>query len=237
MSATNDAFNGIRSYIATGRFQPGSKLPTEEKLCEMLNMSRSPVREALRMLDVLNVVEIRHGSGVYVKSLCADELIGSLSLTIGLMPLKSLLDIYDMRVTVESSIAAKAAAKISDDNIATLTLLQNQIEQCQTPADSTDFDDQFHQLIADVADRPASKAFLNVMRSRSSAFSLFFFAHGESVFETSNKGHRAIISAFRRHDPMLAEAAMASHVESTRIWLETLQPKVFSDLRRQEPLT
>ncbi|MFT9008415.1 MAG: FadR/GntR family transcriptional regulator [Bifidobacterium sp.] len=229
MTSANVAFNGIREYIAEGVFQPGSKLPSEDQLCKMLGMSRSPVREALRMLDALNVIEIRHGSGSYVRSLSAESLIGSLSLTMGLMPLNSLLSAYELRITVESSVAERASARIDTDQLAELDELQDQIEACRDPHESVDIDDRFHQKIADIASSPASKAFLDVLRSRSRNYSLYDLDTEHSIFRASNMGHRAIIEALKNRDPQMAKSAMASHVEMTRHWLEALQLELQSE--------
>ncbi|MCH4209738.1 FadR/GntR family transcriptional regulator [Bifidobacterium sp.] len=219
------AFDAIRGFIADGVFKPGDKLPSEEQLCEMLGMSRSPVREALQMLGALNVVDIRQGSGIYVKKLSAEELIASLSLTIGLMPLPSLLDMYDLRLIVEASLAERAAALITGEQIDELSRLQHEIEGAIHPDDTAELDNAFHGLIAQAANSPASRALIDVMRSRSSNYRLFRTNRGIEVFRTSNAGHRELINAFRRHDPMLAKGAMSAHIDATRGWLAVLKPE------------
>lgn len=223
--AMDEALGAIRDYIADGKVKPGDKLPSEGRLCEMLGMSRSPVREALRMLEALNVVDIRHGSGVYVKSLGSEELIASLSLVMGLMPLSSLLDMYDLRLIVESSLTERAAARITDDQIDELLRIQMSIEAAVHPDGTSKLDDEFHDLIARVADSPSSRALLGVMRSRSSNYRLYRTERAIEVFRVNNAGHREIINALRRRDPVLAKGAMAAHIDSTRGWLATLKPE------------
>lgn len=223
--AMNEAFEAIRGFIADGTFKPGEKLPSEDRLCAMLGMSRSPVREALRMLGALNVVDIKHGSGVYVKSLSSQELIASLSLVMRIMPLPSLLDMYDLRLIVESSLAERATALITDEQIDELAHIQMRIEASIHPDDTSQLDNEFHDIIAQAASSPSSQALLEVMRSRSSNYRLFRTPKAIEVFRVSNAGHREIINALRRRDPILTKGAMAAHIDATRGWLATLKPE------------
>ncbi|MFC7511512.1 FadR/GntR family transcriptional regulator [Streptomyces thermocarboxydus] len=79
MSAVDKAFHGLRHMIATGRLGAGERIPPEADLCEELGVSRGSLREAVRMLAALGVIEPRHGSGTYVSQLRPEDLIGSLS--------------------------------------------------------------------------------------------------------------------------------------------------------------
>lgn len=62
-NAATLAANGITEYIKRNQLRPGDPLPTEANLCEALNLSRSSVREAVRTLSSLDIVEVRHGHG------------------------------------------------------------------------------------------------------------------------------------------------------------------------------
>src|SRR5262245_36394201 len=109
------AFHGLRHMIATGRLGPGERLPPENDLCEELSVSRGSLREAVRMLAALRVIESRHGSGTYVSALRPEDIIGSLSLTVDLLPLTGLLEVYEIRRVLEAHVAAQAAARITPD--------------------------------------------------------------------------------------------------------------------------
>ena len=225
MSAINDAFNGIRRLIADGTFPPNSKMPPENELCDLLGVSRGSIREAIRMLEVLNIVEVRHGSGTYVRGMSANELISSLSLTVDIMPLRSLLDAYQLRIMVESSVCEQAASNITDQQIALLRDTQTQIELCARADDSVELDALFHGTIAESSGLSTAKTFLDVLRARSSYYSLYSQERGRLIFEESNQGHRSILHALELHSPMLAKAAMAQHVECTRMHLQELLAK------------
>ncbi len=68
----------IKDYILTHGLQPGDSLPTETELCELLGVSRSNVREAIRTLTTLNIVSVRHGHGTFVGEMSLDALVESL---------------------------------------------------------------------------------------------------------------------------------------------------------------
>ena len=69
MSLTDDAIAKIRESVRSGRFVPGGKLPPEHELAAELGVSRSPVREAVKVLAVSGVLDVRRGDGTYVTSL------------------------------------------------------------------------------------------------------------------------------------------------------------------------
>jgi len=88
MAATDKALAGLRQMIASGELGPGAKFPPEPELCDHLGVSRSSLREAVRSLGALGVIESRHGSGTYVSALDPAAIIGRFSLSVELIPLE-----------------------------------------------------------------------------------------------------------------------------------------------------
>lgn len=76
-TVTQRAVEEIKAMIAEGRLEPGQRLPTERDLAVQLGMSRSSTREAIRALTVMGVLDARHGSGIYVGTLEAGDLLES----------------------------------------------------------------------------------------------------------------------------------------------------------------
>lgn len=74
-----EVVEGIKRYILDERLRPGDPLPTEPALCEALGASRSSVREAVKILDALDIVDVRHGHGTYVGRLSLSALVESLT--------------------------------------------------------------------------------------------------------------------------------------------------------------
>ena len=148
MSALDTALHGLRALIADGALRPGDRLPSEGELCERLGVSRGSLREAIRMLAALGVLETRHGSGSYVGELRAADLIGSLSLTVGLLPMAGVLELTELRRVLEPHAAALAAARIDDDTVAVLDGILSEIEASDDFEEHSRLDHAFHMTIS-----------------------------------------------------------------------------------------
>ena len=72
------AADEIKKLILTRNLKPGDLLPTEPELCETLDVSRSSVREAIRTLATLDIVDVRHGHGTYVGAMSLDPMVEAL---------------------------------------------------------------------------------------------------------------------------------------------------------------
>ncbi len=223
-SAVETAFHGIRQMIATGRLQAEQKFPPEPELCDELGVSRGSLREALRMLSALGVVESRHGSGTYVSQLRAEDIIGSMSLTVELLPLSSLLDMYELRRILESHAAAQAAAKLTPELGQTLSDLADAMEAETDNFEITRLDHKFHSTILEAADNPTLAALVDVFRSRSRSYQIFGLPDGPEIVRISHRGHRIILNAILARDPIAASMAAGSHVAQTEAWLREYQP-------------
>lgn len=224
MSAVDTAFHGLRAMIADGDLQAGDRLPSESELCESLGVSRSSLREAIRTLSALGVVETRHGSGTYVGALRASDLISTLSLTVGLLPLESMLELYELRRVLESHAAAQAAARADGEIVAELTRLLEELEGTFDDDEQSELDHRFHMAVARLAGNPALASLTEVLRGRSRSYRIFLTEDAQEIKRLSDAGHRAILAAIERRDPVSAGAAAAAHVAQTEVWLRKHRP-------------
>lgn len=224
MSAIDKAFHGLRRMIATGRLRAGQRIPPESELCEELGVSRGSLREAVRMLAALRVVEPRHGSGTYVSQLRPEDIIGSLSLTVELLPLAGLLEVYEIRRVLESHIAAQAAARMTAETIQTIFGHIEAMETTDDPSKVSEIDHQFHSAIARTGANPTLESLLAVFRARSRAYQLFALPEGRAIKQASDEEHRAIATAIANRDPAAAASAAAAHVAHTEKWLHAFLP-------------
>ena len=101
----------ILGFVKAGRLKPGDKLPSERDLAERFEVSRPTVREAMRALSVLGIVEIRHGGGAFVTALRATELLGPLNFFLSLSEV-SIEKLYEARRLIEGEICALAASRV-----------------------------------------------------------------------------------------------------------------------------
>lgn len=224
MGALDTALHGLRALIADGMLKPGDRLPSEGELCEQLGVSRGSLREAIRMLAALGVLDTRHGSGSYVSDLHAADLITVLSLTVGLLPMDGVLELIELRRALESHSAALAAARVDAATVAELDVLLDSIEASADFDEHSRLDHQFHMTIATVAGNAALTSLVGVLRSRSREFRIEDPHDATQLKIQSDAGHRAILRGLAAKDPIAASAAAAAHVAQTEYWLRKLQP-------------
>ncbi|MGN6486398.1 MAG: FadR/GntR family transcriptional regulator [Devosia sp.] len=202
----------ILGLVTTGNLKPGDQLPAERKLAETFDVSRPTLREALRALAVLGVIEVRHGGGVFVSQLEASDLLGPLTFFLTLRATE-VDKLYEARRLIEGEIAALAASRgdlAGADALDALIALQEEAKA--DPARYRDFDAAFHRQLGDLGQNEfLSRAAqsLNVLGQefRKTA------SETPNVISTSIADHRAIVAAIRQRDAAGARQAMVMHME------------------------
>src|SRR6266850_1724138 len=111
---TEGAIDKMRERIVSGAWGPGDRLPKESELAAQLGLSRNSLREAVRALSQLRVLEVRQGDGTYVSSLEPDLLLESTGFVSHLLLGDTEVELYEVRRILEASAAALAAARIDD---------------------------------------------------------------------------------------------------------------------------
>jgi len=216
----------ILGLVTAGNLEAGDQLPSERKLAETFNVSRPTLREAIRALAVLGVLEVRHGGGIFVSKLGAAELLQPLTFFLTLRSTE-VEKLYDARQLIEGDIAARAARAAGPDDVAGLEALIDEQEAVTTsPEAYRDVDTAFHQRLAALADNE----FLARAAQSLNVLGLEFrkiASETPSVIRQSIADHRAIVAALARHDGEAARAAMAAHMlhvlKSTRASIESGQ--------------
>ncbi len=224
MSAVDDAFFGLRAMIVGGRLRPGDRLPSEAELAAELEVSRGPLREAMKMLAVLGVLESRQGSGTYVSALRADDLVGGLGLTVEMLPLDGLLDIYELRRVLEAYAASQAAARATPAEAARILELAAAQAAEEDPDAAARLDNEFHRAIVDAAHNDVLAALLEVFRMAGRHYRLFVGPQADRIRTTSGAAHRALAEAVAEHDPAAASSVASEHVAQTMRWLREIAP-------------
>ncbi len=195
------------------RLGPGDKLPPERELAAMMQVSRPSLREALRALSMMNVLEVRQGAGTFVTSLETELLVEHLDFVLSLDE-SSLLELFEARKIVEIGIAGLAAQRITDEELAELEAgLAISQETLHHPADFLHADEQLHKTITKAARNPIMSRVIDsisrlLMVSRSRTVEI------TRVREQTVQDHGAIVAALKRRDPEAAQAAMLQHLNN-----------------------
>ncbi|KQR87382.1 FadR/GntR family transcriptional regulator [Sphingomonas sp. Leaf343] len=201
--------DGILQRLGTGEFEIGSRLPTEREIAEHHAVSRTTVREAMVALEMMGVVEMRKGSGIYVAAL---RLPGQQAETLDI----GAFEILEARRSIEAEVAALAAPRIDDKDLARLeTLLATMTDPDIAISERADRD--FHLVIAEATGNSAMVAVVTdlwAMRDRCDlARTIHERARGGGELLRVEE-HRAVLDALRSHNTDAARAEMRRHLDA-----------------------
>jgi GntR family transcriptional regulator, transcriptional repressor for pyruvate dehydrogenase complex len=213
------AADAIKALIVSGELKPGDTLPPERELATMLGISRPTLREAIRVLSALNVVEPRHGGGTYVTSLDPRQLAQPISflLQVDKMAFRHLLEV---RQVLEVGAARIAAPKITDAQLALLAELTERADRLMSrPTQFLRLDFEIHTAIIEATGNPI---YLSLYQSIAdlSIESRKRTARDAATRQRAHLGHLAIVAALRKRDPEAAARAMHDHLDVIQDALE-----------------
>src|SRR5664279_5164959 len=127
-SLTDDAIDQIKQMIVAGRLRPGDRLPREQDLAELLGLSRGTLREAVRALTAMKVVDVRRGDGTYVTSLAPELMLEALNFVVDLHRDDTVLHFLEVRSFIEPESTARAAMHANQNLLRTLAELVAEAE-------------------------------------------------------------------------------------------------------------
>jgi GntR family transcriptional repressor for pyruvate dehydrogenase complex len=110
VALTDAAIEQIRDLIRSGALPPGSRLPPENELAAQLGLSRNSMREAVKALELVRVLDVRRGDGTYVTSLEPRLLLDGLGLAVDLLQDDSILSVVEVRRLLELRPASRPSA-------------------------------------------------------------------------------------------------------------------------------
>src|SRR3954453_14464880 len=113
MAVTDEAITKIKDMLISGELSAGDRLPPEKELSEKLGLSRSSLREAVKALEIIKVLDVRRGDGTYVTSLEPKLLTEAMTFIVDLHQDESILEIFEVRRILEPAAAAIAAGRIT----------------------------------------------------------------------------------------------------------------------------
>ena len=192
------------------RFQPGDKLPNENELSLELHVSRTTLREAIRILVAGDVLEIKRGKGTYIKSDCKDSLMDRLS------PLKSAKvkadDLYEMRLIFEPEAAYFATIRATDSELERIVELGEKVETLiHEGKDRTQEEQAFHRAIVKAAHNEFMNRLMPIIQEA--------IGKGVTLSETKKEAvedtildHRMIFEFLRERNAEGARSAMKIHI-------------------------
>ena len=205
----------IKEMIKDGTLKKGDKLPSERDLVEQLGVSRASIREALRVLEIIGLLDCRQGEGNFIKHNFDNGLFEPLSVMFMLNESKPE-EIFELRKVIEVETAALAAKRITEEELEELYKLIEEMKNSESEDDRTKIDKKFHYTIA-----YASRNFLilNILNTISTLMDSFIKNAREEILKKHydndiiNSQHKSICDALSLHNPSEAAFAMRKHME------------------------
>ncbi|MEX2374884.1 MAG: FadR/GntR family transcriptional regulator [Dehalococcoidia bacterium] len=212
----------IDYMFRAGVVEPGSRLPSERKLAEAFGIGRGTVREALKSLSLLGLLEVRQGDGTYVRRPDSELLPRVIEWGL-LLGERAVTDLVEARAEIEVSTATLAAQRRSDVDLADLEAIMSVMEASfDDPSAFVEADVGFHLRLAEAA---GNSVLSDVLRSIQSLLRVWIgrVIGTGAAYRISCDEHQAVLKAVGDGDATAAAEAMRVHMQraSARL-LETL---------------
>jgi DNA-binding FadR family transcriptional regulator len=225
-AATEQALGAIMRLLTSGELGPGDRLPAERDLALRLGVSRSTLREAVRGLEMMRVVQVRHGDGIFVTSLEAPLLLEAAGFAMQLLRDHEVVELLEVRATLEGSAAALASARMTDEQLRLLSQRLEALDAATTADGFLEADIAFHGCIAASAGNGVLASLLDTFSSRT--YRARYLNAGLGLDESLLSGraaHRRIYDAVAARDPEAARASASAHVVTVATWLRSVATK------------
>lgn len=208
----------LRQAIQAGNFKPGEKLPSEAKLTQAHNVSRTVVREAIAALRSEGLVEARQGAGVFVLEVAQPEILPFQNLDYE--RISSVIELLELRTAVEVEAAALAALRRSPQQEERIIDAHREVlRRLENGGATSDADFALHLAIADAANNPRFREFLSMIGAGvipRAALQDGQDASSGNYIAKLHEEHSAIIDAISMSDEDAAREAMRKHLKGSQ---------------------
>ncbi len=210
----------LLTLIREGRLKPGDALPSERELMEQLHVGRSSVREALRNLATMRVIEVRPGRGAFVRTPVSDDLVPIQALR-ALIHRDTMIEIVEAREVLEVEMAAMAAGRATEDEMVKLAGILELMERAiGDPEESLALNARFHLAVGEAAHNAVLLKMLRSVRDYLDQH-LREMSQTEPLMRGALAGHQHIYACIRSGDRACAADAMRRHLGEVRRQVQT----------------
>jgi len=210
-SVCDGVIEQIKGLVEVQGYRPGSRLPPERDLSEQLGVSRASLREALRTLSNIGVLETRHGSGSHVSESSTNVLKSSFEFLV-LMDRPTIDELYEIRELIELHLVERAAQRRSDEDVEALKETLADLKAAIADPDAmTDADVRFHEIIASAARLAILARFMECLHDAIRS-GIAATQAGVRDWVSTYEIHERICDAIIRQDSVDARRAMSIHM-------------------------
>lgn len=202
----------LERMILADELRAGTRLPPEREFAEQLGVSRSSLRDALRVLELRSLIERKRGRGTVVLGIANTQHANALASGLD-VDRSDLINVMEVRACIEPPVAARAAERATPVNIAQLTQLVSEMTPNLPTHEFVQLDRLFHRTIAQYTHNPLLLRLLDRV-SEITEVSRKGNLYSRSRQRSSIEEHRAILQAIANRDPVAAFDAASRHVQS-----------------------
>jgi len=202
----------LLDYLLSGILVPGDRIPSERELSRTLGVGRSSVRDALKPLTLLGIIDVRQGDGTYLRATESELLPKAIEWGL-LLGEQSALDLVEARRHIEEALARLAAGRRDEEDLAEMRDLLRRMELAGSDDEFIDADMEFHLRVAQAARNNVLAGILTNIRSLIHVW-IRRVTYAADSRTASYAEHVPIMEAVEAGDPDAAAAAMAAHLDS-----------------------
>ncbi len=213
----DEAADRIKSYIEDHRLQPGMRLPSERDLVKQLSLGRTSIREGLRYLEMLGLIEIQAGKGIYLKDNKENSLNNTFNswFTLHKGTVRELIELREAIETHSAFLAAmRASARDILDMERAVSIMQVATEQ-NDAARFVEADTNFHDAIARASGNNLLRRVLGSIAQEIITFRMAAANYGPEMLQRSLTDHTRILKAIVSREPSQALQSMREHIVRT----------------------
>jgi GntR family transcriptional regulator, transcriptional repressor for pyruvate dehydrogenase complex len=221
VALTDEAIDKIKQMILSGRVRPGEKLPREADLAAELGLSRNSLREAVKALSLINVLDVRQGDGTYATSLAPSLLLEALSFIVDFHRDDTVLEFLEVRRILEPAATGMAAVRMPDEDKADLGKILDAVTVESPVDDFVATDLEFHKKIALGSGNTVLASLVENMSLPTARARIWRGMTEPHALERTMNEHRAIHAAIMAGDADLARSWATIHIGGIEAWLHT----------------
>ncbi len=218
-AVTDRAIDAIKEMIVSGELGPGDRLVPEKELAERIGVSRNSLREAVKALSVIRVLDVRQGDGTYVTSLAPSLLVESLAFVLDLHRGSGEEHVLEVRRLLEPTAVEQACPHLEVADFEQLEQLMVDLSEHSSVEELVEADIAFHQLITSRCPNAYLVSLLEGLASATARARVWRGLTEGSAVETTLAEHRRILDALRAGRADLARVHAAAHIGAVESWV------------------
>lgn len=219
MAVTDEAIDKIKDMIVSGELRPGDRLPKEADLADRLGLSRNSLREAVKALSLIRVLDVRQGDGTYVTSLESRLLLDAMSFVVEFHRDDTVLEFLEVRRILEPAATAIAAQRMTDKQIEELREILDGLADSPTVEDLVANDLEFHRKIAVGSGNTVLASLIDSLSGPTTRARIWRGLTQEGATGWTRDQHSAICEAIASRQPEIARSWATVHVAGVEDWL------------------